>query len=448
LYNKIKKYYAPSTSHNGGCNIDVSNCEHYFLLYIDNELNALDKKNVEQFLQQNPSTQAIFNELQETILLVDTIEYNKEALYKKIDINENNYEQYIISQLNGETTVDEDNAIENFISQHAHLQQKIGALQHTKLIAEKINFNKATLYKTASVNLQGASSITELMLLNLDKQTTPEQTKAVQQLIKTNEGIANEWQLLQNTIIPLETVAHPNKESLYKKENRKKPVIAMWLRYAAVACLLLGVTYTTLQLNNDSKPKVNNGNVVANNNDTITKLNTVVANNNPQANKNLTQLVKKLTNTTISKNVIVKNELTPNKIVTNINNLRITNTTGSKKVLTINENNIIIENKVDEQNALVTTSTTIDKSLPQLPAISHNLQSDAAALQQSVEVNYYVEQNESNVSFLSIDTDKLDKKNRLGKLKNRVVAMLKEKTKSLGNDVTIAGYSVAFAKAR
>ncbi len=66
--------------------ITPDNYEEYFLLYIDAELNERDKKEVEDFLAQNPQMKAAFDVLRQTKLQPENISCpNKELLYKKAE---------------------------------------------------------------------------------------------------------------------------------------------------------------------------------------------------------------------------------------------------------------------------------------------------------------------------------------------------------------------------
>ncbi|MFP5039706.1 anti-sigma factor family protein [Parasediminibacterium sp. JCM 36343] len=65
-------------------NINSQNSEEQFLLYIDNELNEKDKKEVEKFLLQHPAAQDSFALLKQTKLEPIAIPHpNKKELYKK-----------------------------------------------------------------------------------------------------------------------------------------------------------------------------------------------------------------------------------------------------------------------------------------------------------------------------------------------------------------------------
>lgn len=67
-----------------GETITMDNYESYFLLYIDNELDAKAKAEVETFVLQHPALQVNFTLLRELVLPAETIEFaGKDSLYKK-----------------------------------------------------------------------------------------------------------------------------------------------------------------------------------------------------------------------------------------------------------------------------------------------------------------------------------------------------------------------------
>lgn len=66
-------------------NINTTNYEAFFLLYIDNELTATQKAAVEAFVQENPNYQKEFTLLQKTVLEVDSFEYEDKALLYRFE---------------------------------------------------------------------------------------------------------------------------------------------------------------------------------------------------------------------------------------------------------------------------------------------------------------------------------------------------------------------------
>lgn len=68
-------------------NINRHNYESFFLLYVDNELSAADRKAVELFVQENPDLEAELSLLQESILLPEVFHFDKSTLLKTEDFS-------------------------------------------------------------------------------------------------------------------------------------------------------------------------------------------------------------------------------------------------------------------------------------------------------------------------------------------------------------------------
>lgn len=138
-------------------NIDRHNYEEYFLLYIDNELNVEQKKQVELFVQDNPDLEEELVMLKQSRLIPDdSIVFDKKHLLMKEEnasgnhsfINLNNYEQWLIMYVDDELSAEEKVAVEKFAKTHQHVQQELELFLQTKLPAEEIVFpNKEALYK-------------------------------------------------------------------------------------------------------------------------------------------------------------------------------------------------------------------------------------------------------------------------------------------------------------
>ncbi len=64
--------------------INSANYEEQFLLYVDNELNAVEKEEVNKFVLQHPQYQQVFTALQQTRLYPEQVLHpDKTSLYKK-----------------------------------------------------------------------------------------------------------------------------------------------------------------------------------------------------------------------------------------------------------------------------------------------------------------------------------------------------------------------------
>lgn len=132
--------------------INRDNYEEFFLLYVDDELDAAQRIAVENFVEQNPDVADELQMLKHTKLIADDdIQFEaKDVLYKKPSgITLSNYEEYFLLAVDDELNNDEAQELEKFVLQHPQLQQEFTLLQSTILPKELVAFDdKATLYKT------------------------------------------------------------------------------------------------------------------------------------------------------------------------------------------------------------------------------------------------------------------------------------------------------------
>jgi hypothetical protein len=140
-------------------NIDRHNYEEYFLLYIDNELNGDQKKQVELFVRENPDLEEELVMLRQSRLIPDdSIVFDKKHLLMKEEntphsanppfINLNNYEEWLIMYVDDELSSEERVAVEKFADAHPHVREEMAIFLQTKLQPEEIVFpNKETLYR-------------------------------------------------------------------------------------------------------------------------------------------------------------------------------------------------------------------------------------------------------------------------------------------------------------
>jgi outer membrane biosynthesis protein TonB len=166
--------------------INRHNYEEYFILYLDNELESEDRRQVEAFAQENPDLKAELDLLLQSKLTPDTgIAFaDKESLMwlGRSSVSQTNYEEWLTSYIDDELTEEERKDIERFVAGNPAIQKELALLQQTKLQPEAIVF--------------------------------------------------------------------PHKELLYRQEEKAKVVAIRWWRIAAAAVLLIGISTTAIVLLN------------------------------------------------------------------------------------------------------------------------------------------------------------------------------------------------------
>ena len=118
------------------------NYEEFFLLYVDNELSAAERKTVEEFVHRNPDLEEELTMLRQSVIKPEgnIIFENKDSLLQRAEsnsfINHNNYEEYFCLYIDNELDATTKKEVEKFASQHPALQTEFSLLQETRLEPE------------------------------------------------------------------------------------------------------------------------------------------------------------------------------------------------------------------------------------------------------------------------------------------------------------------------
>lgn len=167
-----------------------------------------------------------------------------------MSINRYNYEEFFLLYADGELNPLETELINQFVQFHPDLKEELDILMDCKLVADiPIFFPKEKLYKQT---IWDADNITEMqsnLLLLVDGELAGGFKKELEKNIEENPALQQEWNLLQQAKLPLETIAHPYKKPLYKE--RKISTLG-WLRWAAVAAAIVGTGLFLIDKNIDS----------------------------------------------------------------------------------------------------------------------------------------------------------------------------------------------------
>jgi hypothetical protein len=145
----------PSAGGGGQEVITRDNYEAYFVMYVDDELNATERKAVEQFIQQNPDLEEELVMLQQSVLRPDEaiVFEQKESLFKHtghLPINDQNCEEFFVLYGDDELTNEEKDLVEQFVYKHPQYQADFELIQQVKLVPDNgLRFpDKTYLYRT------------------------------------------------------------------------------------------------------------------------------------------------------------------------------------------------------------------------------------------------------------------------------------------------------------
>lgn len=202
-------------------NINEHNYEYFFLMYVDDELSATERKAVEAFAITHPALQAELELLKETVLLPGEMKMEKKGLYKAAPedaMPPNDLMLYLDAELDAAAM----QAFDKKLETNKIMQAELATWQKTKLDADELlPFpNKAILYRqekgrlvtmriikwAVAAALIGAGFFTGMNLLN--RKVQPAEQVAGQPAIKVAPKTSNDVNdsKLVNTETPAEAV--------------------------------------------------------------------------------------------------------------------------------------------------------------------------------------------------------------------------------------------------
>ncbi len=164
-------------------------------------------------------------------------------------INHHNYEEYFILYMDNELGAVERRQVEEFVKLHPDLKDELDSLLHYKLTPDhSITYPaKADLLKGKNGLAINLANYEEWLVLFIDNELNEDDRLMVESFITDNPQVQPELELLQKIKLQPENIIMADKSSLYRREERKVPVL--WWRMAAAAILLAIFITTGLLLN-------------------------------------------------------------------------------------------------------------------------------------------------------------------------------------------------------
>jgi hypothetical protein len=174
-----------------------------------------------------------------------------------MNIDRHNYEEFFILYLDNELSSEDRRQVELFVQSHPDLKEELEMLQQVQLSPDNtVSFdNKESLVRYADCDIT-TDNYDEWLVLYIDNELTAKQREIVESFVATHPDAKTELELLKKTKLqPEEAIVFANKESLYRKEETKRRVIAMrWWRIAAAAVLFIAIATVSFLLTDSNIP--------------------------------------------------------------------------------------------------------------------------------------------------------------------------------------------------
>lgn len=385
-------------------NITRHNYETFFLLYVDKELSAAERKAVDVFVQENPDLQMELALLQDTVMTADDIVLDKKGwLYMEEDITalQENLLLYVDEELNHA----DKKTIEAILATDIAAQKEWTVLQQTKLQPdmEVVFADKQSLYRkepgrvvafkwwrvAAAAVLLGFGIWTGVSVYK-NSNTSKTGTEELANSKKNNSGQIQTDDTTGNTAIT-------------KQPDEKQAAE--------------NITSTTAEKNNEDQSTENIKSAVEKSNSqhvASPKENTTVQNNpNKKPDNNLPKPALQNINNSNSNEVTAQNVLPSNN-----NSSRVSGNNDAVVKITPRENRTVIENL---------NSKTDPDNITALQVVNTNKTADG----------------EDNNRYLNVDDDK-QKRTALGGFIRKAKRVLERNTNvKTGDGIKIAGFEIA-----
>lgn len=157
-----------------------------------------------------------------------------------VNINISNYEEFLLSAIDGELNEEEMAAMEAFMQQHPEIRKELALLEASKLRPDEgMTFDaKETLYRNTDV--LSVTNYERFLLDYVDNELSVSQKRELETLISQHPHIQKDLSLLRAArLTPDLSVTFENKASLYRKERTKVRPLWWW---SAAAAVVVGLT--------------------------------------------------------------------------------------------------------------------------------------------------------------------------------------------------------------
>jgi len=162
-----------------------------------------------------------------------------------IDINTNNYEEYIVDFFDGNLSPSEETALMAFLDKNPELKEEFDFFDNEKLLEEEIVFNeKESLKRTSILHNNESMNFQELCIASIEGDLTKEEKNLFNELLSSDSNKLIEYKKFKSTkLSPDYSIVFTDKKALNKKAglNWRKSYSAISI--AASILLLVGLYF-------------------------------------------------------------------------------------------------------------------------------------------------------------------------------------------------------------
>jgi hypothetical protein len=171
-------------------------------------------------------------------------------------VDRHNYEEYFLLYVDNELTIEQKKQVELFIGVNPDLEEELIMLQQSRLIPDRIVFEKKhLLMKEENNSFINLDSYEEWLVLYVDNELSDAEKTNVEKFAAAHSHVQAELNLFAQTKLQPDQFNFPDKNLLYRNKERVGIISMTWWRMAAAAILLIvaGILlYSVLNKENNS----------------------------------------------------------------------------------------------------------------------------------------------------------------------------------------------------
>lgn len=259
--------------------INRDNYEAYFLDYFEGQLSPDMAEEVLLFVEQNPDLKNMFSDFDQVTLVADQdIVFEKKSSLKKnqvfatSQIDELNYEDYLVGEIEGLLNDEQLASINEFISINPQFEKdrKLFALAHLPAENEIVFEAKESLkQKAIPVGAINADTFETYLARELEADLNPEEKNQLAEFMNFNPHLEKDRNIYKHTILEADTnIVFEDKRSLKQSITPVRRIVYYALSAAASLALMFSV-YFLLDRNDIPRNIAERGNVKNTINSTI-----------------------------------------------------------------------------------------------------------------------------------------------------------------------------------
>jgi len=166
-----------------------------------------------------------------------------------MEINRHNYEAFLLDQLEGRLSVEQQQELDNFLLLNPDCARELSEIEPWTLRDDQLQFQNSDSLKKDFPN--SSSIVTDqnfdlFSIARMEGDLTDEQVRAHQDLLEADDLKTKHWIQWQQTRLEGEAVSYPRKGRLLRKKGSKSRMVWMSIISAAAAVSLLIVLFRTV----------------------------------------------------------------------------------------------------------------------------------------------------------------------------------------------------------